>query len=645
MYRNQADRHHPYYPTQRQSSVQYGSTNQSLRRERDRLADRARRDPDEVDARVRNRVDELTGINSTQRPYASTAYQENRRDPDPQQHHGRPQQHHGDNAKELFPPSRTADQAKGFHHQPVDPQHPQLRGPPPWAPWPNLVPLGTRKNNATDPNTVSPESRGLTTSRIGAPFTGRTYQGPDLRPHGIRATSLRDKKPLTTAHKKPSTTAHEGDSLTLDQLIGQASGRILTPSISLRRPSHNNSLAPAVTHLDAMQGNTPWDSDYLSPLRNKNKKLQEKKALDKAAEAALRRATESLPRPPHGNSTAPAIMDPVATHDNGEGLNQPGLTHQEAPPSQFQAEIPTSADSTKGNTMHEQAATIDEDIDMSNADIAVPTQMKIEERVSDDAEHRNVQQMADDPVQIEGPPTVEPNVQAPVRKGRKKRRRKSRKSQNAMNGCVEEWMNAEVEGEDERIEEDAADAEDEFVAEAGDEVTADAGDEVAAEAGDEVTAEAGDQVAAEAESEQVMANENEGRLTRESSAALNESFSTHGRLSPISAPASPPPSTPTTPTGSEALAKCKAYEQVIARLGTGYTQAQLQIKSLSSMVQDPASKAEMEAVSAGMATGSNLALRYLREYPATLARLRPYSNGQLKDEFVEYQVNGMDVDR
>ncbi|KAL8891242.1 MAG: hypothetical protein Q9192_005763 [Flavoplaca navasiana] len=88
----------------------------------------------------------------------------------------------------------------------------------------------------------------------------------------------------------------------------------------------------------------------------------------------------------------------------------------------------------------------------------------------------------------------------------------------------------------------------------------------------------------------------------------------------------------------DALEKCKAYERVIARLGSGYIQAQNRLKALSSMSEDPESKAESEAVCTEIASGSNLAFRYLREYPTTLSRLRPCSNGQLKSDFSDYQM-------
>ncbi|KAL9630384.1 MAG: hypothetical protein Q9204_004747 [Flavoplaca sp. TL-2023a] len=90
---------------------------------------------------------------------------------------------------------------------------------------------------------------------------------------------------------------------------------------------------------------------------------------------------------------------------------------------------------------------------------------------------------------------------------------------------------------------------------------------------------------------------------------------------------------------TDALEKCKAYERVIARLSSGYIQAQNRLKALSSMSEDPESKAESEAVCTEMANRSNLAFRYLREYPATLSRLRPCSNGQLNADFSTYQMS------
>ncbi|KAL8983177.1 MAG: hypothetical protein Q9205_002515 [Flavoplaca limonia] len=156
-----------------------------------------------------------------------------------------------------------------------------------------------------------------------------------------------------------------------------------------------------------------------------------------------------------------------------------------------------------------------------------------------------------------------------------------------------------------------------------------------------------------AEDQTSISRAEEGQPTHNSAAELEanaywpEQHAAHTANNTLSAQlASPEPTiivdeSPAT----DALEKCKAYERVIARLGSGYIQAQNRLKALSSMSEDPESKAESEAVCTEMASGSNLALRYLREYPATLSRLRPCSNGQLKSEFSGYQVSGASVDR
>ncbi|KAL8836258.1 MAG: hypothetical protein Q9176_006407 [Flavoplaca citrina] len=148
-----------------------------------------------------------------------------------------------------------------------------------------------------------------------------------------------------------------------------------------------------------------------------------------------------------------------------------------------------------------------------------------------------------------------------------------------------------------------------------------------------------------AEDQTSISRAEEGQPTHNSAAELEanaywpEQHAAHTANNTLSAQlASPEPTiivdeSPAT----DALEKCKAYERVIARLGSGYIQAQNRLKALSSMSEDPESKAESEAVCTEMASGSNLALRYLREYPATLSRLRPCSNGQLKSEFSGYQ--------
>ncbi|KAL8672693.1 MAG: hypothetical protein Q9168_002853 [Polycauliona sp. 1 TL-2023] len=51
---------------------------------------------------------------------------------------------------------------------------------------------------------------------------------------------------------------------------------------------------------------------------------------------------------------------------------------------------------------------------------------------------------------------------------------------------------------------------------------------------------------------------------------------------------------------TNAVEKCKAYEQVIARLCTGYTQAQAHLRSIGSMSSDPATRAELDTVYAEM---------------------------------------------
>ncbi|KAL8874944.1 MAG: hypothetical protein Q9198_006632 [Flavoplaca austrocitrina] len=156
-----------------------------------------------------------------------------------------------------------------------------------------------------------------------------------------------------------------------------------------------------------------------------------------------------------------------------------------------------------------------------------------------------------------------------------------------------------------------------------------------------------------AEDQTSISRAEEGQPTHNSAAELEanaywpEQHAAHTANNTLSAQlASPEPTiivdeSPAT----DALEKCKAYERVIARLGSGYIQAQNRLKALSSMSEDPESKAESEAVCTEMASGSNLALRYLREYPATVSRLRPCSNGQLKSEFSGYQVSGASVDR
>ncbi|KAL8655619.1 MAG: hypothetical protein Q9226_002969 [Calogaya cf. arnoldii] len=95
----------------------------------------------------------------------------------------------------------------------------------------------------------------------------------------------------------------------------------------------------------------------------------------------------------------------------------------------------------------------------------------------------------------------------------------------------------------------------------------------------------------------------------------------------------------------DALEKCKAYEKVIARQSMACIQSQLRIKAQASMIEDSVTKAEMNNICAEMISGTNMALRNLQEYPATLARLRPYSNGQLKTEYGEYQQSGTSIDR
>ncbi|KAI4272530.1 MAG: hypothetical protein LQ337_005245 [Flavoplaca oasis] len=156
-----------------------------------------------------------------------------------------------------------------------------------------------------------------------------------------------------------------------------------------------------------------------------------------------------------------------------------------------------------------------------------------------------------------------------------------------------------------------------------------------------------------AEDQTSISHELEGQPTHNSGADLEanayglEQYAAHTANNTLSAqPASPEVtiSVDESP-ATDALEKCKAYERVIARLGSGYIQAQNRLKALSSMSEDPESKAESEAVCTEMASGSNLAFRYLRDYPATLSRLRPYSNGQLKSDFSDYQVNGASIDR
>ena len=150
-----------------------------------------------------------------------------------------------------------------------------------------------------------------------------------------------------------------------------------------------------------------------------------------------------------------------------------------------------------------------------------------------------------------------------------------------------------------------------------------------------------------------ISREEEGQLTHNSAAEpeanaywseQDPAHTTNCTLSAQLASLEPTISVDESP-ATDPLEKCKAYERVIARLGSGYIQAQNRLKALSSMSEDPESKAEYEAVCTEMASGSNLAFRYLREYPATLSRLRPCSNGQLKSGFNNYQVSGASIDR
>lgn len=91
--------------------------------------------------------------------------------------------------------------------------------------------------------------------------------------------------------------------------------------------------------------------------------------------------------------------------------------------------------------------------------------------------------------------------------------------------------------------------------------------------------------------------------------------------------------------------KCKAYERVIARQNTEIRQAQLRAKSWGSLSENPNDKAEVERFCDDMIIGSNLAMRNLEAYPATLSRLRTLPHGQVKAEFTDYQRNGTSIDR
>ncbi|KAL9023739.1 MAG: hypothetical protein Q9180_008124, partial [Flavoplaca navasiana] len=84
---------------------------------------------------------------------------------------------------------------------------------------------------------------------------------------------------------------------------------------------------------------------------------------------------------------------------------------------------------------------------------------------------------------------------------------------------------------------------------------------------------------------------NAPRLEQDAAHTANNTLSAQSAsLEPtISVDESPP---------TDALEKCKAYERVIARLGSGYIQAQNRLKALSSMSEDPECKAESEAISA-----------------------------------------------
>lgn len=98
-------------------------------------------------------------------------------------------------------------------------------------------------------------------------------------------------------------------------------------------------------------------------------------------------------------------------------------------------------------------------------------------------------------------------------------------------------------------------------------------------------------------------------------------------------------------TAIDHVEKCKAYERVIARLNTENRQAQLRAKSWGSLSENPNDKAEVERFCDDMIIGSNLAMRNLEAYPATLSRLRTLPHGQVKAEFTDYQRNGTSIDR
>ncbi|KAI4251871.1 MAG: hypothetical protein L6R42_008205 [Xanthoria sp. 1 TBL-2021] len=98
-------------------------------------------------------------------------------------------------------------------------------------------------------------------------------------------------------------------------------------------------------------------------------------------------------------------------------------------------------------------------------------------------------------------------------------------------------------------------------------------------------------------------------------------------------------------TAIDPVEKCKAYELVIARQNTEVRQAQLRAKSWGSLSENPYDKAEVERFCDDMIIGSNLAMRNLEAYPATLSRLRTLPHGQVKAEFTNYQRNGTSIDR
>ncbi|KAL8990476.1 MAG: hypothetical protein Q9169_008112 [Polycauliona sp. 2 TL-2023] len=590
--------------------------------------DRTSRLQDEVDTRVREAKD-LTGLNSTQRYYASKVY--------PQQYHGEEHGHGidtrirgGNDLAELnstqrtcaiktYPPEdfgeanrpqrcmaassferrRTDDEANEIQDQLIALQH--VHG----DSGVDFHPHHGSSQWRTDEQTKEIQNQLLALQRaqlgvqcriVSGPFLPSTARRDSAGPFPYdraRHTSVASPtggiqgqpemgRPDIGQHataELPQATMEmvdESNQLTLDELIAQASAGF---SVTIESPGHDqhHGIGPAVT------------------------------------------------------------MDAIAISTPEERLQQSEVDFQELTALQLQDQGSILSRFINDNTMHEQADPPDHDSDTSSVDVAASRRMYAEARVQNTALPPRVRQLSPDVVQ----------GQARFRR-RTRRGKRVRRGPDGMviprasaGGIKAENAAQLAQIPDAVLEEGSSGPPEEGRVE-----TANTGVEENSGPAEEAS---GDVATAANNTTQDMnldpspASPEPDHTTQNTDPTTRHPLDSRLDTSPETVHLTPN-TDPAAAVDNDALQKCKAYERVIARLGSSSTLTQHRLKALASMSLDPVFAVEIDVICAEMATGSNLAMRYLLEYPVALARLRPYSNGMLKEAYLEHQLDGREVD-